>query len=195
MRSGERDEVDGHFAKIIRPENCPRSGSFMISCMTCINTKSKSRFRPGSSLNSFTGYQKKESWGLSCWWNTRRRSSGAYLPRLRRGRPFTNGMSAASTSSIKRFTRVSWRPGRRLIMPSKTISPGSTSWVWVSRNANTACVILKRSFGGELVNYGRFARINNRIFYAVAEAGYNILSLLKKFKLTVSPQITRICAD
>jgi hypothetical protein len=38
----------------------------------------------------------------------------------------------------------------------------------------------KARFGGELVNYGRFARINNRIFYAVAEAGYNVLSLIKK---------------
>jgi serine/alanine adding enzyme len=38
----------------------------------------------------------------------------------------------------------------------------------------------KAKFGGALVNYGRFARINNRIFYAVAEAGYNILSLIKK---------------
>jgi len=38
----------------------------------------------------------------------------------------------------------------------------------------------KARFGGKLVNYGRFARINNRVFYVVAETGYNILSLIKK---------------
>ncbi len=38
----------------------------------------------------------------------------------------------------------------------------------------------KSRFGGEMVNYGRFARINNRFFYFVAETGYNLLSLLKK---------------
>lgn len=38
----------------------------------------------------------------------------------------------------------------------------------------------KSRFGGETVNYGRFARINNRFFYTVSEAGYNVLSWLKK---------------
>jgi len=38
----------------------------------------------------------------------------------------------------------------------------------------------KMRFGGELVNYGRFARINNRMIYFAAETGYNLLALLKK---------------
>jgi lipid II:glycine glycyltransferase (peptidoglycan interpeptide bridge formation enzyme) len=38
----------------------------------------------------------------------------------------------------------------------------------------------KIRFGGKLVNYGRFARINNKAFYALAEMGYNFLSLIKK---------------
>jgi len=38
----------------------------------------------------------------------------------------------------------------------------------------------KARFGGEMVNFGRFARISNRLFYGIAEAGYNILSVLKK---------------
>ncbi len=38
----------------------------------------------------------------------------------------------------------------------------------------------KSRFGGEMVNFGRFARINNRLFYAISEAGFNILALLKK---------------
>jgi serine/alanine adding enzyme len=38
----------------------------------------------------------------------------------------------------------------------------------------------KARFGGEMVNYGRFARINQRFFYGISEAGYNILTLLKK---------------
>jgi serine/alanine adding enzyme len=38
----------------------------------------------------------------------------------------------------------------------------------------------KARFGGEQVNYGRFARINNRFFYGISEAGYNLLTLLKK---------------
>jgi serine/alanine adding enzyme len=38
----------------------------------------------------------------------------------------------------------------------------------------------KARFGGEQVNYGRYARINNRFFYGISEAGYNILTLLKK---------------
>jgi serine/alanine adding enzyme len=38
----------------------------------------------------------------------------------------------------------------------------------------------KSRFGGRQVNFGRFARINNRIFYSAAEAGYNFLALLKK---------------
>ena len=38
----------------------------------------------------------------------------------------------------------------------------------------------KKRFGGEMVNYGRFARINNRVFYAIAETGYNILSVFRR---------------
>ena len=38
----------------------------------------------------------------------------------------------------------------------------------------------KSRFGGEMVNFGRFARINHKYYYAVAEVGYNLLSFLKK---------------
>jgi len=38
----------------------------------------------------------------------------------------------------------------------------------------------KARFGGELVNYGRFTRINNSFLYNIAELGYNVLALLKK---------------
>jgi len=38
----------------------------------------------------------------------------------------------------------------------------------------------KSRFGGEMVNYGRYARINNRTFYFVSEMGYNVLMALKK---------------
>nr|NQU93820.1 peptidoglycan bridge formation glycyltransferase FemA/FemB family protein [Bacteroidota bacterium] len=38
----------------------------------------------------------------------------------------------------------------------------------------------KMKFGGKTVNYGRFIRINNRLLYHVAEAGYNMLAWLKK---------------
>jgi len=38
----------------------------------------------------------------------------------------------------------------------------------------------KARFGGEMVNYGRFARINNKLIYTVSELGYNVLSLIKK---------------
>lgn len=38
----------------------------------------------------------------------------------------------------------------------------------------------KSRFGGELVNYGRFARINNKTFYLFSELGYNLLAALKK---------------
>jgi lipid II:glycine glycyltransferase (peptidoglycan interpeptide bridge formation enzyme) len=38
----------------------------------------------------------------------------------------------------------------------------------------------KSRFGGEMVNYGRYARINNRAFYFVAEVGYNFLTWFRK---------------
>jgi hypothetical protein len=38
----------------------------------------------------------------------------------------------------------------------------------------------KARFGGEMVNYGRYARINNRMLYFVSEMGYNLLSLMKR---------------
>lgn len=38
----------------------------------------------------------------------------------------------------------------------------------------------KARFGGDLVNYGRFARINNRTLFFLAELGYNALAALKK---------------
>jgi hypothetical protein len=38
----------------------------------------------------------------------------------------------------------------------------------------------KARFGGEMVNYGRFARINNRFFFSISEVGYNVLSLFRK---------------
>jgi hypothetical protein len=38
----------------------------------------------------------------------------------------------------------------------------------------------KSRFGGEMVNYGRFAMVNNRFFYFIAETGYNFLSLFRK---------------
>ena len=38
----------------------------------------------------------------------------------------------------------------------------------------------KAKFGGNLVNYGRFGRINNKFLYAITEIGYNILALMRK---------------
>lgn len=38
----------------------------------------------------------------------------------------------------------------------------------------------KLRFGGTQVNYGRFARRNNKVLYAIAEFGYNLLRLSKK---------------
>jgi hypothetical protein len=38
----------------------------------------------------------------------------------------------------------------------------------------------KMRFGGRLVNYGRFARVNNKYLYFAAETGYNLLAMLKK---------------
>lgn len=38
----------------------------------------------------------------------------------------------------------------------------------------------KAKFGGDLVNYGRFGRINNPFLYTITEIGYNILSAIKK---------------
>ena len=38
----------------------------------------------------------------------------------------------------------------------------------------------KMRFGGKTVNYGRFARINNKTVYTISEIGFNILTLLKK---------------
>lgn len=38
----------------------------------------------------------------------------------------------------------------------------------------------KMRFGGDIVNYGRYIRINNRFVYTIAELGYNVMSLLKK---------------
>ena len=38
----------------------------------------------------------------------------------------------------------------------------------------------KARFGGELVNYGRITRINNRFLYSIAELCFNVLALFKK---------------
>ena len=38
----------------------------------------------------------------------------------------------------------------------------------------------KMRFGGELVNHGRFARVNNKPLYIAAETGYNLLALFRK---------------
>jgi len=38
----------------------------------------------------------------------------------------------------------------------------------------------KSKFGGELVNFGRFGRINNPFLYAITEIGFNLLALMKK---------------
>jgi len=38
----------------------------------------------------------------------------------------------------------------------------------------------KLRFGGDPVNYGRFARRNNKVRYAIAELGYNILRIFRK---------------
>lgn len=40
--------------------------------------------------------------------------------------------------------------------------------------------LFKSRFGGELVNFGRFARINHRAVYFVSEMGYNLMAALKK---------------
>jgi serine/alanine adding enzyme len=38
----------------------------------------------------------------------------------------------------------------------------------------------KKRFGGSMVNYGRFSRINNKTLYHIAELGYNVLALMKR---------------
>ena len=37
----------------------------------------------------------------------------------------------------------------------------------------------KQKFGGNMVNYGRWSRINNKFLYTVAEVGYNLLTWIK----------------
>jgi lipid II:glycine glycyltransferase (peptidoglycan interpeptide bridge formation enzyme) len=36
----------------------------------------------------------------------------------------------------------------------------------------------KAKFGGEMVNYGRYGRINNKVLYVITEIGYNFLTLI-----------------
>lgn len=36
----------------------------------------------------------------------------------------------------------------------------------------------KLRFGGRIVNYGRYARVNNQVIYTISEIGYNILAFL-----------------
>jgi len=36
----------------------------------------------------------------------------------------------------------------------------------------------KAKFGGEMVNYGRYGRINNKVLYIITEIGYNFLTLI-----------------
>ncbi len=38
----------------------------------------------------------------------------------------------------------------------------------------------KMRFGGTVVSYGRYIRINNKFLYTLAELGYNVLSLMKR---------------
>jgi hypothetical protein len=38
----------------------------------------------------------------------------------------------------------------------------------------------KARFGGKMVNYGRFARVNNRLIYFLSEMGYNLLAAVKR---------------
>ena len=38
----------------------------------------------------------------------------------------------------------------------------------------------KRRFGGEMTNFGRYSRVNNKLLYFIAEVGYNILALINK---------------
>ena len=38
----------------------------------------------------------------------------------------------------------------------------------------------KSKFGGDMVNYGRFGRVNNKFLYAITEIGFNLLALLRK---------------
>lgn len=38
----------------------------------------------------------------------------------------------------------------------------------------------KSKFGGEMVNFGRLGRINNKFLYAITEVGFNVLAWLKK---------------
>ena len=38
----------------------------------------------------------------------------------------------------------------------------------------------KAKFGGEMTNYGRFGRVNNKFIYLITEIGFNFLALLKK---------------
>jgi len=38
----------------------------------------------------------------------------------------------------------------------------------------------KQKFGGDMVSYGRYGRINNKFLYSITEIGYNILSGIKK---------------
>jgi len=38
----------------------------------------------------------------------------------------------------------------------------------------------KKKFGGEMVNFGRFGRVNNKFLYSITEVGYNMLSWFKK---------------
>ncbi len=91
-----------------------------------------------------------------------------------------NGMFAGWMKNLKMYTPVSWLPGLPLnMLLNNNLQVFDFMGVGIP-DRDYGVREFKAKFGGKLVNYGRFGRINNKFLYAITEIGYNILALMRK---------------
>jgi serine/alanine adding enzyme len=177
---GRLEEVDGHFAKIIKPDSLEQVREFYNILFDLYKYKVKKPLPPWEFFEQFYKISQEGRLGVILLVEYQAKIIGGILAPVTPGKTIYEWYVCGLDQQYKGVYPSVLATWAALDYAVKNNIP-SFDFMGVGIPEREYGVRdFKARFGGKLVNYGRFARINNRVFYAVAEVGYNLLSVFKK---------------
>jgi len=174
------DEVDGQFAKIIRPESITQVRAFYDILYDLYKYKVKKPLPSWEFFEQFYRISIEGKLGVILLVQYQEKIIGGILAPVTPGKTIYEWYVCGLDQQYKGVYPSVLATWAALDYAVKNNIPNFDFMGVGIPEREYGVRDFKARFGGELVNYGRFARINNKAFYAVAELGYNFLSLIKK---------------
>lgn len=174
------DKVDGQFAKIIRPESITQVRAFYDILYDLYKYKVKKPLPSWEFFEQFYRISSEGKLGVILLVQYHEKIIGGILAPVTPGRTIYEWYVCGLDQKYKEVYPSVLATWAALDYAVKNNIPNFDFMGVGIPEREYGVRDFKARFGGKMVNYGRFARINNKAFYAVAELGYNFLSWIKK---------------